>query len=137
MKATEPTVAPALDEPHGEMPESNLPESSLGDAVRALIDDGQTLVEAEIAYRKAQGRYGLSQAKTILLLLVLALGFGFFTLLAVVVGLLLALTPIIGVWGALGVVGGGLLVLMAICLMLARSRISGVAAALGGKGAKG
>ena len=70
--------------------------SSVGDAIRALIEDGQTLLEAEIAYRKAQAVFGLGEAKVIALLLVLGLAFGFFTLLALVVGLLLALAFYVG-----------------------------------------
>lgn len=105
--------------------------ASIGDAVRALIDDGQTLFEAEIAYRKAQASYGLGEAKAIGILLVFGLVFGFFTLLAIVVGLLLALAPYVGVWGALGIVGGALLFLTAVCLMSASSRIARAKAGLG------
>lgn len=104
--------------------------SSIGDAVRALIEDGQTLLEAEIAYRKAQATYGLGEAKAIAILLVLGLAFGFFTLLAIVVGLLFALAFYVGVWGALGIVGGSLLLLSALCLFLGVRRMSGAKAAL-------
>lgn len=105
--------------------------ASIGDAFRALIEDGQTLFEAEIAYRKAQGAYGLGEAKAIGILLVLGLAFGFFTLLAVVVGLLLALAPYVGVWGAFGLVGGALLILTVVCLLMATRRIKVAKAALG------
>lgn len=98
-------------------------QPSIGDALRALVEDAQTLVEAEIAYRKAQAAYGLGQAKTIAILLVLGLAFGFFTLLAIVVGLLLALSAYIGVWGALAIVGGALLILTIICLFMASARM--------------
>ncbi|MBB3860435.1 hypothetical protein GGQ88_001701 [Novosphingobium hassiacum] len=105
--------------------------ASIGDAVRALVEDGQTLFEAEIAYRKAQASFGLGEAKAIGILLVFGLVFGFFTLLAIVVGLLLALAPYIGVWGALGIVGGALLVLTAVCLLSASRRITRTKAGLG------
>ena len=98
--------------------------SSVSDALRALIEDGQTLVEAEIAYRKAQATFGLGEAKTIALLLVLGLVFGFFTLIAIVVGLLFALAFYVGVWGALAIVGGTLLVLAGLCLSLGLARIN-------------
>lgn len=108
--------------------------SSIGDAVRALIEDGQTLVEAEIAYRKAQATYGLGEAKAIAILLVLGLAFGFFTLLAIVVGLLLALASYVGVWGALAIVGGGLLLLAGLCLALAVRRMGRAKAGLAAGG---
>lgn len=107
-------------------------DEGIGGAIRALIEDGQTLVEAEIAYRKAQAAYGLGEAKAIVVLLVLGLAFGFFTLLALVVGLLLALASYVGVWASLAIVGGVLGILTAICLMRAIRRMSAAKAALGG-----
>lgn len=122
---------PALVANAGEAEEAKV--SSIGDAIRALIEDGQTLVEAEIAYRKAQATYGLGEAKAIAVLLVLGLAFAFFTLLAIVVGLLFALAFYVGVWGALAIVGGSLLALTAICLILGLKRIGRAKAALTGK----
>ncbi|MBF9150201.1 phage holin family protein [Novosphingobium jiangmenense] len=107
-------------------------EEGIGPAIRALIEDGQTLVEAEIAYRKAQAAYGLGEAKTIVVLLLFGLAFGFFTLLAIVVGLLLALAHYVGVWGSLAIVGGGLAILAALCLARALKRIKTAKAALSG-----
>lgn len=119
-KVTEPGVeAPGTAQNEG-----------IGGAIKALIDDGQTLVQAEIAYRKAQAAYGLTEAKAIAVLIVLGLAFGFFTLLALVVGLLIALAIYVGVWGALAIVGGVLGILAGLCLVLALRRISRAKAAL-------
>lgn len=118
---------------HSDAVTSDKPEQpSVGDALRALVEDGQTLVEAEIAYRKAQAAYGLGEAKAIAILLVLGLAFGFFTLLAIVVGLLMGLAAYVGVWGALAIVGGALLLLTGLCLYLASARMSRVKAGIGG-----
>lgn len=116
-------------------PDPSQPEAGIGAAIKALIDDGQTLVEAEIAYRKAQASYGLGEAKAIIVFLLLGFAFGFFTLLAIVVGLLLALAHYVGVWGALAIVGGALAILAVICLARATKRIRAAKAALsaGGK----
>lgn len=111
----------------------NAKESSISDTIHALIEDGQTLVEAEIAYRKAQATFGVGEAKVIAVLLLLGLAFGFFTLLAIVVGLLLALTFYVGAWGALAVVGGVLVILTGLCLHLAVKRMSNAKAGLFGK----
>jgi hypothetical protein len=124
MMENESPAAAAADSPK---------DASIGDAFRALIEDGQTLVEAEIAYRKAQATYGLGEAKKIAILLVFGLAFGFFTLLALVVGLLLALAAYVGVWGALAIVGGGLLILSGVCLYLASSGMSRAKAGLAGE----
>lgn len=107
-------------------------DEGIGGAIRALIEDGQTLVEAEIAYRKAQASYGLGEAKAIVVLLLLGLAFAFFTLLALVVGLLLALASYVGVWPSLAIVGGVLGILAAICLARAVKRMSLAKQALGG-----
>lgn len=109
----------------------NAADEGIGGAIKALIEDGQTLFEAEVAYRKAQAAYGLREAKAIFVLLVLGLAFGFFTLLAIVVGLLLALAAHVGVWGALAIVGGILAVLSGLCLLLAARRASRAKAGLG------
>lgn len=118
-----------VSDPGVEAPGS-APNEGIGGAIKALIDDGQTLIQAEIAYRKVQAAYGLAQAKAIAILIVLGLAFGFFTLLALVVGLLLALSMHFGVWGALAIVGGVLGVLAGICLLLALRKISRAKAAL-------
>ncbi|MGV3511651.1 MAG: phage holin family protein [Novosphingobium sp.] len=109
-------------------------EEGIGAAVKALIEDGQTLLEAEVAYRKAQATYGLGEAKTIIVLLLLGVAFGFFTLMAIVVGLLLALAQYIGVWGALALVGGILAVLAGICILRAVKRIAAAKVGLTGRG---
>ncbi|ODU69819.1 MAG: hypothetical protein ABT11_10505 [Novosphingobium sp. SCN 66-18] len=106
---------------------------SLTDTLRALIDDGQTLFEAEMAYARARASYGWGRAKGIVALLLLALAFAFFTLVALVVGLLLALTPLLTPWGALAVVGLGLGGLAALCFATAVRRFRKARAALLGK----
>ena len=96
---------------------------SLMMVLRALFDDAQTLLAAETGYWRTALAYLLGHAKTIALLLVLALFLVFFTLMAIVVGLLLALAPLIGAWGALGAVSLTLVLLAALCAWLAIGRI--------------
>ncbi len=95
---------------------------ALGDGIRALLEDGQTLFEAELAFQQARVGYALGRAKGIALLLVAALFLAFFFLVALVVGLLLALTPLVGAWGALGIVGLALLLGTVGCAMAAVRR---------------
>jgi uncharacterized membrane protein len=109
---TEATVADGDDAP------------ALFDSLRALIDDSQTLAEAELAYQQVRARYALGRAKGIAAFVVLGLFLLFFTLVALVVGLLLALTPLVGAWTALGIVGVGLLAGTLICAMTAIKRIT-------------
>jgi len=111
---------PVMAESEPDAPDRRDP--SLTDGVRALLEDGQTLVEAELAFQQARIAYGWGRAKGVAALLLFALAFAFFTLVALVVGLLLALTPLLTAWGALAVVGLGLMLLSGVCFFSAVSR---------------
>ena len=103
---TASTPNPEFDDP-GQPP-------TLPAVLRALVEDAQTMVEAEAGFIKAAVAFVLGRVKSIAIALVLALFFLFFTLMAIVVGLLLALAPMIGAWAAVGVVAGVLALLTAI-----------------------
>lgn len=85
-------------------------ERSLVDDVRQLVDDGRTLLEAELAYQKSRAAVAGAGARGIAGWGALALALVFFALMALVMGLLLALTPLLGGWGAMLLVVLGLLV---------------------------
>gem|GEM_PF-1301920 len=85
--------------------------------LHALVEDARTLAEAEAGYVKAAFAFALGRIKSIAIALVLALFFLFFTLMAIVVGLLLALAPTIGAWPAAGVVTGVLALLTVVCVL--------------------
>ena len=99
-------------------------EDSLAEQVRGLISDGQAVVQTELAFQKERIAFGLGKAKSIALLLLLALAVGFFALMALIVGLLLALTPVIGAWGALGAVVLGLCIVAGLCVFTALRGLS-------------
>lgn len=88
---------------------------SLGD----LIEDGQTLIEAEFDLLRKQLTYGLASSKAIAGLVLLGLALLFFALMALIVGLLLALAPLLSAWGALGAVLGGILTTAAASFLFA------------------
>lgn len=113
--------------------EEGAEESLLGGA-RALLEDGQTLLTAELEFQKARAGFVLGRAKGILVLAGLALALLFFALMALVVGLLLALAPLIGPWGALAVVFLGLLALTGLSVLGVVRRIGAITRALKGKG---
>lgn len=107
-------------------------DSLLGGA-RALLEDGQTLLAAEIEFQKARAGFVLGRAKGILALGGLALALLFFALMALVMGLLLALAPLIGPWGALAVIVLGLLGFTGLCVLGVVRRIGAITRALRGK----
>ena len=92
---------------------------SLAGDLRELADDVQTLVEAELAYQSARAAYAWNRGRGIAIWLIVAAMAGFFAAVALVVGLLLALVPYVGIWGALGVVVAGLALLAVFALLRA------------------
>jgi len=79
---------------------SDAAERSLVDDVRALVDDGRTLLEAELAYQKSRAMVAGSAAKGVAGWGALALALVFFALMALVmgglIGVIMAFGPLIG-----------------------------------------
>lgn len=95
----------------------------LQDEIVALIDDGRTYAEAEIAYQKSRLAYTADRGKTVALLLFFALASVHLALVGIVIGLIIALSPTLTALGATGVVVGVLLVGAAVMVALLRSRM--------------
>ena len=117
-------------------PDSRPADDSLLGNASALFENGQALFEAELAFQKARAGFVFGRAKGILGLAALALALLFFALMALVVGLLLALAPLIGPWGALAVVVLGLLALTGLCVLGAIHRVRTVVRVLKGPARK-
>ncbi len=118
--ATDPLTdqAPSPGEAAAAIAENSGLGSLAGD-LRELADDAQTLVEAELAYQSARAAYAWNRGRGIAIWLIVAAMAGFFAAVALVVGLLLALVPYVGIWGALGVVVAGLALLAVFALLRA------------------
>lgn len=100
----------AWDAKSGAHPADETKDESLADELRALIAAGRRMAAAEFAYQSTRARLMGRAVGWIAAAGALALALAFFVLMALVVGLLLALAPLIGAWGAMGAVVGGLLV---------------------------
>ncbi len=94
--------------------EDNAAERSLVADVRQLVEDSRTLVEAEIAYHKSRAIVAGQAAKGVAGWISLALALVFFALMALVLGLVLALVPALGAIGATVAVVLGLLAMGAL-----------------------
>jgi hypothetical protein len=101
----------------GEVPTS----PSIADELRLLIAAAKSAASAEVAYQSTRARLMAKAAAWIAGGAVLALVLLYFVLMALVVGLLLALAPLLGHWGALGAVVGGLLLATLIAALVAWS----------------
>ncbi len=91
-------------------------DESITDELAALLDDGRTYAEAEIAFQKTRAKLaGVSVGKAIAFALI-ALITLHISVLALAVGMVIALEPIVTIWGAIAIVVG---VLVALTLWLA------------------
>lgn len=90
----------------------------LTDEVRQLVANAREVAQAEFAYQRARAAYAGKKATAIAIFGVVAAVFVFFALMAAVVGSVIALGPIIGLWGAMAAVTAGLLAVSAVCAIM-------------------
>lgn len=95
---------------------------SLLEDVEAAIEDGRTYLEAEFAYQKTRAAFIADRAKDAAIFAAIGGSLAVLALVALTVGLVLALTPYLTAWGASATVTGAWLVLAAIFLRMARVR---------------
>lgn len=105
------------------------PVDSLVDDLSALIEDGQTYFAAELAYQKTRLSFASAQGKAGIGLLFGALAFVHLGLIALVVGLVIALAPILTPLGATATVTVVLLLFAVLMALAARKRIGAIARA--------
>lgn len=89
-------------------------DPSLMEEASALIDTARTYAEAELGFQKTRAAFagrlvGISLGLVVVALILLHIAF-----LALAVGLVLAFEPIAGIWGAIGIVFGGLMLVVAL-----------------------
>ncbi|HSG34291.1 MAG TPA: phage holin family protein [Sphingomonadaceae bacterium] len=83
---------------------SGEPSPSLLADVEALVEDGKTYAEAELAYQKTRLTYVSRQAKSAALYTLIAAALVVMAVVTLSIGAILALTPVIGAFGATAVV---------------------------------
>ena len=119
-------LSPAVDPARVEAPEQPVPEydETLIEEIGALFSDARTYAEAEFGFQKSRARLAGRNIGMASALLVVALVLFHIALLALAVGLVIALAPVITIWGAIAVVVGVLLALTAWLALAARKRIA-------------
>ena len=105
-------------------------DRSLAEDLRQLVDDGRALAEAEYAYQKSRAVFAGQGVKGIAIFGALAAALVFFALMALTVGLVIALTPVLTAWGAAGAAFAGLLLTAFICARIAQWRLRRMTRAL-------
>lgn len=101
--------------------EATRPGGSLADDLVALIEDGKTFAEAEIAFQKARLAFSAEKGRSAALLWLLAIALIHLALVALVVGAVIALSPILTPLGATALVTA-ILVLAAIFVVRVANR---------------
>jgi len=97
-------------------------DRSLIDDVEVLIEDGKTYLEAELNYQKTRALFAGDRAKGVVLYGLVGLVFAWMALIGLTIGLIFALTPSLGGWGATGVVVVAWLIVAALALRAAAGR---------------
>ena len=110
---------------------SDAAKRSLVDDVKHLASDGRTLLEAELAYQKSRAAVAGAAIKGIAGWAALALALVFFALMALVVGLLLGIAELVGIWVATSVTVLLVLLVAGLSGLAASKRWKRMAAALG------
>jgi hypothetical protein len=108
-------------------------ERSLVDDLRALADDAQAMARAEYAYQKSRAFHAGQELKRAVIFTALAVACFIVALMALTMGAVLALTPLLTAWGATGVVVGILLVSGIVFALIASTRLRRTAKTLEGE----
>jgi hypothetical protein len=97
-------------------------ERSLFDDVQAAIEDGKTYLEAEVTYQRTRAAFAADSFKDAALFAGLSMSLGLLALVALTVGLVIALQPLLTAWGSVAAVTGAWLLLAAIFMRMAAAR---------------
>jgi hypothetical protein len=99
-------------------------QRSLNEDLHQLAQDARAYAEAEFQFQKSRAAYAASASKNIAIYAVAALVLVFFAVMALVVGLVIALAPLITAWGSTAVVTLALLGLAVFLLLRAKRNAS-------------
>lgn len=114
-----------------EQQSAHAPRPSLSDDVKALVEDGKTYAEAEIAFQKSRAAFTSDRAKSIAIYGVFAFGFLHLALVVLVVGSVFALGQVINPWLATGIVFFVLLLAIAALALVIRKKAKDIIWAFG------
>lgn len=129
------TPDPVTDADHGAAPgDDSNSFAALRDDVITLVDDARTYAEAEIAFQKTRAGLAGKAAGRALVLLVLAVVLLHIALIALAVGAVIALAPLVTIWGAIAIVVGVLLIGVAALVVSALGDGKALAAMFGSGG---
>lgn len=98
---------------------------TLSSLVSQLVDDGRSYITAEIDLAKARATNKIGRYRSAAIFFGVAAVLGLAALVALLVGLIFALTPMAGPFAATLIVVGAVLILAGVLAMVGKSRLSG------------
>ena len=102
---------------------------SLTDDILALVEDGKTYAEAEVAFQKSRAGFAANRIAGAIAFGLGAFGVFHLALIAATVGIVIALVPLVGPWIATAIVTISLLVAGFVLLRLLKGRIDDIRSA--------
>ena len=115
-----------LPDDFGPEPEAPREAPSLMADLDALFSDGKTYVEAELTYQKSRAGFAANRLKWITIYGAAAFGLLHLALIALTVGAVFALVPLVGPWIATLLVVAVLLVAATVFLLRLRSKVGDI-----------
>lgn len=112
-------------------------DESITEELSALIDDGRTYAEAEIAFQKTRAKFAGKNIGTAIGFVVVAIITLHIAILALAVGMVIALEPLVTIWGAIAIVVGFLLLATAFLAFKAKKRAERLKVMFGSSGSGG
>ncbi|WP_145916950.1 phage holin family protein [Erythrobacter sp. QSSC1-22B] len=109
--------------------EASPPPPSLFDDLLALFADGKTYAQAEVAYQKSRAGFAANRLKFVAVYGAAAFGVFHLALIALTVGVLIALMPLVGPWFATAIVTLGLIVLGVVLLRKLKAKVDDIRSA--------
>ena len=106
--------------------DSPLQDESIGEVLSRLAESGKSYAQAEFNRQKIRAAEIGVEFRNIAILLAVAAFLVLAAPVALLVGLIIALTPAIGAWGGTAVVVGAALAIAFLLLILARNRFRGL-----------
>ncbi|WAC24906.1 phage holin family protein [Blastomonas sp. SL216] len=122
---TVPVQGAPVDPPS---PEAEADQPGLIEQLHGLYADGRAMVDAEVSFQKVRLAAAGRQIRAMALLAFVGLVLIVCALIALVVGTMIALVPLIGGWGAMGATVLGSLLLAVLTFWLAARRIGKISA---------
>lgn len=97
-------------------------ERSLIEDVEAAIEDGKTYLEAELSYQRTRAAFAADRFKDAAVFAAIGMSLALLALVALTVGLVIALAPLLTAWGAAAAVTLAWLALAAVFMRMATAR---------------